>query len=133
MCPVHCQTAPTPPRPTTSLKRLGEDPVPPSTRPCLSFALSQRTCSLSLQRRPLCCSTILPSLSVLYRRLGHGELRQSLVHREPAVVFPSTDPSARSVLNLSHAQVRVRHRCGFSSFRQPETPRTVPSCLERFL
>jgi hypothetical protein len=49
------------------------------------------------------------------------------------VVSPLIDPSPRSLLNLSPAQVRVLRRCGFSSSGQPESPRAVPSCPERRL
>jgi hypothetical protein len=105
----------------------------PSTRPYLSFALSQPSRSLSPQRRPLCCSVVPPSSPGLCRRLGHGELHRSLVHREPAVVFPPTNPSAWSTLNLSPEQVGVCHHRGFSLSGQPESPSTVPSCPEHRL
>jgi hypothetical protein len=124
---------PSKPGVTTSPERLGEDLVPPSARPCPSFALSMPSRSHSSQCRPRRCPIVLSSSPGLRLRLGHGELHRSPVRQGPTVVFPSTDPSAQSVLNLSPTQVRVCHRHGFSSSGQPEPPRTMPSCSERHL
>jgi hypothetical protein len=90
-------------------ERLGEDPsqLAPASH---SLSPSPRAHSA----RSAATSAVLPSSSGHCRRLGHSELRRSLVHREPVVVSPFTNPSARFALNPSSAQVRVylRHEKG---------------------
>jgi hypothetical protein len=132
-CGPHTVKPPLRPHdPPTSLEHLGEDPAPPSAHPCLSFALSLPSCSLSPQRRPLCHATIPLSLLGLCRRLGLSELCRSPVHREPTVVFPPPipllGPCSTSPLRRSEFAAAAVSRCPAN--RSPLAPcQAAPSAI----
>jgi hypothetical protein len=132
--PIACARAVKPhPRPAHVARALGEDPMH-------SLSLSMpHICSLPAlaltqsQRRhpppPPPPVVISPSC----QRFGHGELHLSLARREPTVVSPFLNSSARAALNLSPVQVRACHHRDSLTSSQPEPPRVVPSCPKRRL
>jgi hypothetical protein len=121
----------TSPRPAHAARALGEYPAHSLSSSYLTFPLSLPSHSPS-RSAPRCCFTVMPLSLDFCQRFGHGDLRLSLAHREPMVVSPFLNSSARSVLNLSPAQVGARRRDS-STCGQPEPPRVVPSCPKRRL
>jgi hypothetical protein len=122
---------PTPPRlaSRTSLGRQGEDPKPPA-HPSPHLPSPRPLPSPRSQPRHHHCPAIPPSSLGLCHRLRHGELRLSVVHREPASSSPFTSPSTPSSSNsLPMGTGDRRRRVSLLSSR-PEPPDTVPSFLE---
>jgi hypothetical protein len=117
-------------RPLTSPERLGEDPAPPQLAPAPH---SPSLCSRTHLARSATTIVAPPSPPGLCHHLGHGELRLSSVHREPAVVSPFTNPYVRSMPNLSPAQTGARRCRDSSSSGQLKPSSAMPTFPEHRL
>jgi hypothetical protein len=115
-------------RPAHIARALGKAPHTPSARPYLTFALPRPRTHPAAELFPPRRRFTVPPLPLDFcQRFGHGELCLSLAHREPRVVSPFLNSTARSALNLFPEQARVRCHHNPSTSGQPEPPRATPS------
>jgi hypothetical protein len=133
-CALAAIPVPTSARPAHVARALGKDlahslssPLPHIRAPPTSHSPSRSAAS------PRCHFVVLSSPLDFCQRFGHGELRLSLAHREPAVVSPFLNSSARSALYLFPTQVGVRRRRDPSTSGQPKPPCAAPSSPKRRL